>query len=119
MAAMMPGASKSSVRSEGSGEVTIEGFSDSKKVTRTFLLGSDLHSERENRRALRKSPHLPCMGSRPPTHGDVQSGTFRRHVLIIIQANQIMIAGKTTRLHGVIHQKTDIMVFEDRTLRTN
>jgi hypothetical protein len=49
MAAMMPEASKSSVRSDGSGEVTMKGFSDSKKVTRTFLLGSDLQSEEENR----------------------------------------------------------------------
>jgi hypothetical protein len=40
------------VRSEGSGDVTIEGFSDSKKVTRTFLLGSDLH-----RNALGKFHH--------------------------------------------------------------
>lgn len=52
MAAMMPEASKSSVRSDGSGEVTIKGFSDSKKVTRTFLLGSDLHSKQERASSL-------------------------------------------------------------------
>jgi len=46
MAAMVPEASKSSVRSDGSGELTMKGFSDSKKVTRTFLLGSDLHTEK-------------------------------------------------------------------------
>ena len=38
-------ASKSSMKSDGSGDVTIEGFSDSKKVTRTFLLGSDLQTK--------------------------------------------------------------------------
>lgn len=52
MATMMPEASKSSVRSDGSGEVTIKGFSDSKKVTRTFLLGSDLHSEQKRASSL-------------------------------------------------------------------
>jgi len=41
MAEKVPQASKSSMKSDGSGDVTIEGFSDSKKVTRTFLLGSD------------------------------------------------------------------------------
>jgi hypothetical protein len=44
MAPKVPEASKSSMKSDGSGDVTIEGFSDSKKVTRTFLLGSDLQT---------------------------------------------------------------------------
>jgi len=47
MAAKVPEASKSSKKSDGSGDVTIEGFSDSKKVTRTFLLGSDLQTKRK------------------------------------------------------------------------
>jgi hypothetical protein len=50
MAAKVPEASKSSMKSDGSGDVTIEGFSDSKKVTRTFLLGSDLQTKRKEDR---------------------------------------------------------------------
>jgi hypothetical protein len=54
----MPEASRSSMRSDGSGDVTINGFSHSKNVTRTLLLGSDLRSRQDKRYRLRVLSHV-------------------------------------------------------------